>query len=147
MAKRPRKKPEAFVLDSSIALAWYFVDEADAYANAVAARLPKARAIAPGIWPLEIANAVVMGERRGRSTEAQAAKWLRFLLALPIDVEPTLPRTAWGDVLRLARTHELSAYDASYLELALRHGLPLATRDDPLRAALRAAGGRLYLAD
>ena len=144
MAKR-KKRTDKFVLDSSVTLAWYFADEADPYANAVAGQLPTARAIVPGIWPLEVANVILMGERRKWSTEAQAGKWLKYLSRLPIEVEEMTTAIAWGEVVRLAREHNLSAYDAAYLELALRLGLPLATLDDRLRTALRAVGGTLYL--
>jgi predicted nucleic acid-binding protein len=141
MAKKARKPGVAeFVLDGSLALAWFFKDEADAYADAVAARFPSARAAVPLIWPLEVANAVLMGERRRRSTEAQAAKWLTYLGLLPIAVDDETNDRAWGEVLSLARAYRLSAYDAAYLELALRRGLPLATLDDKLRAAASAAG-------
>ena len=141
MAKKARKPGSAeFVLDGSIALAWYFKDEANRYADAVAARFPLARAAVPQIWPLEVANAVLMGERRQRSTEAQAAKWLTYLGFLPIIVDDETNDRAWGEVLSLARGHRLSAYDAAYLELALRRGLPLATLDDKLKAAASAAG-------
>ena len=141
MAKKARKPGVAeFVLDGSLALAWYFKDEADPYADAVAARFPAARAAVPPIWPLEVANAVLMGERRQRSTEAQAAKWLTYLGFLPIAVDDETNVRAWGEVLSVARAYRLSAYDAAYLELALRRGLPLATIDDRLRAAASAAG-------
>jgi predicted nucleic acid-binding protein len=141
MAKKARKPGVAeFVLDGSLALAWYFKDEADPYADAVAARFPAVRAAVPLIWPLEVANAVLMGERRQRSTEAQAAKWLTYLGFLPIAVDDETNVRAWGEVLSLARAYRLSAYDAAYLELALRRGLPLATLDDKLRAAASAAG-------
>jgi len=141
MAKKPRKAGVAeFVLDGSLALAWFFKDEAHRYADAVAGRFPAARAAVPAIWPLEIANAIVMGERRQRSTEAQAARWLGYLGSLPISVDETTSNRAWGEVLSLARAHHLSAYDAAYLELALRRGLPLATLDDKLKAAASAAG-------
>jgi predicted nucleic acid-binding protein len=141
MAKKARKPGVAeFVLDGSLALAWYFKDEADPYADAVAARFPAARAVVPLIWPLEVANAVLMGERRQRSTEAQAAQWLSFLGSLPIAVDDETSDRAWGEVLSLARAHRLSSYDAAYLELALRRGLPLATLDDKLRAAASALG-------
>jgi len=141
MAKKARKPGVAeFVLDGSLALAWYFKDEADPYADAVAARFPAARAAVPPIWPLEVANAVLMEERRQRSTEAQAAKWLTYLGFLPIAVDDETNVRAWGEVLSVARAYRLSAYDAAYLELALRRGLPLATRDDKLRAAASAAG-------
>jgi predicted nucleic acid-binding protein len=147
MTRRGKKKPAEFVLDSSVALAWFFADEANAYANDVAYRLGSARALVPAIWPLEIANTVVKGERRKRCTEAQAARWLTYLQGLPIDVESPQSAFAWGDVLRLAREHQVSAYDAAYLELALRRSRPLATLDDGLRRALRAAGGVLFLTE
>jgi predicted nucleic acid-binding protein len=141
MAKRAKKLGLAeFVLDGSLALAWYFKDEADPYADAVAARFPAARAAVPVIWPLEVANALLMGERRRRSTEAQAAKWLTYLGLLPITVDDATNDRAWGEVLSLARAHRLSAYDATYLELALRRGLPLATLDEKLKAAASAVG-------
>jgi predicted nucleic acid-binding protein len=141
MAKKSRKPSVAeFVLDGSLALAWFFKDEAHRYADTVAGRFPTARALVPAIWPLEIANAVLTGERRQRSTEAQATKWLGYLGSLPIAVDEATNDRAWGDVLSLARVHHLSAYDAAYLELALRRGLPLATLDDKLKAAASAAG-------
>jgi predicted nucleic acid-binding protein len=141
MARKATKPgPVEFVLDGSLALAWYFKDEADPYADAVAARFPASRAAVPVIWPLEVANALVMGERRQRSTEAQAARWLGYLGSLPIAVDDETNDRAWGDVLSLARAHRLSAYDAAYLELALRLGLPLATLDDKLKTAASKAG-------
>ncbi len=140
--KRKPKGPkgEAFVLDSAVTLAWYFKDEANAYADAVAARFPGVQAVVPVIWPLEIANAILMGERRKRSTEAQAAKWLAFLGSLPIAVDDETNVRAWTDVLSVARAHRLSSYDAAYLELALRRGLGLASLDTNLKAAAKAKG-------
>ena len=134
MAKKVRKPVlREFVLDGSLALAWYFKDEAVPYADAVAASFPIWRAAVPVIWPLEVANAVLMGERRARSTEAQAAKWFGYLGSLPISVDEATNERAWTAVLSLGRAHGLSAYDAAYLELALRRGLPLATLDDQLK--------------
>ena len=132
------------VLDGSVTLAWYFKDEADPYADAVAARFPGVRAVVPAVWPLKVANAVLMGERRKRSTEAQATQWLTYLESLPITVDDESAARAWGDVLRLARAQHLSAYDAAYLELALRRGLPLATLDGALKAAAKAVGVAAY---
>ena len=145
VAKRVKKSvvPE-FVLDGSLALAWYFKDEATPYADAVAASFPDSRAAVPVIWPLEIANAVLMGERRQRSTEAQAAKWFGYLGSLPIIVDEKTNDQAWRDVLRLARAHRLSAYDSAYLELALRRGLTLATLDNKLKAAASALGVSMF---
>jgi predicted nucleic acid-binding protein len=141
MAKKGKKaRAEAFVLDGSLSLAWYFKDEADPYADAVATCFPGVQAVVPMIWPLEVANAVLMGERRKRSTEAQATKWLSFLTSLPISVDEETTARAWSDVLGLARAHNLSAYDAAYLELALRRGLPLASLDNKLKAEAASIG-------
>jgi predicted nucleic acid-binding protein len=93
-----------------------------------------------------VANALLMGERRQRSTEAQAAKWLTYLGFLPIAVDDETNDRAWGEVLSLARAHRLSAYNAAYLELALRRGLPLATLDDKLKAAASAGGVQAFAA-
>jgi predicted nucleic acid-binding protein len=139
MAKK-KTKAEEFVLDGSVTMAWYFKGEKDPYADAVAARFPGVQAVVPAIWPLEVANAVLVGERRKRSTEAQAIRWLGYLSALPITVDAETKQRAWSDVLSLARSHNLSAYDAAYLELALRRGLPLASLDDRLKAAAKAVG-------
>jgi predicted nucleic acid-binding protein len=131
---------ERLVLDGSLALAWYFADEADSYADAVARALATREAVVPSLWRLEIANALVVGERRKRSTQAQAAAFVARLEQLPIAVDGETDARAWGETLRLARAHTLSAYDASYLELAMRRGLPLASLDDRLKAAAAAVG-------
>jgi predicted nucleic acid-binding protein len=131
---------EAFVLDGSVSLAWYFKDEADPYADAIAARFPGIQAVVPTLWPFEVANAVLMGERRKRSTEAQAARRLGYLSSLPITIEDETTARVWSEVLGLARSHQISAYDAAYLALALRRGLPLAKIDDKLKAAAAADG-------
>ena len=137
---------KAFVLDGSVTMAWYFKDEMNDYANAVRDGMDQSQAVVPSLWPLEVANTVVMGERRKRSTLAQAATWLSFLSVLPIVVDNETTARAWGDTLGLARAHNLSAYDAAYLELAMRRGLPLATLDDRLKATAQAVGVPLYAA-
>jgi predicted nucleic acid-binding protein len=138
--KRRKKKTLGFVLDCSLTMAWYFEDEDHPYANAVRKSLSKVEAAVPGLWPLEVANILAIGERRGRSTEAEASKWLKYLQMLPIRVDDETAARAWSDILRIARSHDLSTYDASYLELALRSGLPLASLDDGLKAAADSAG-------
>lgn len=140
---RSRAKPASrprFVLDCSIALAWYFADEKDRYADAVAAALPGTAALVPSLFHLELGNILVVGERRKRSTEAQATAFLARLAGLPIVVDGQTVARAWSDILALARTHRLSAYDAAYLELAVREGIPLATLGGPLEAAAKAIG-------
>ncbi len=137
---RGRKPAEGFVLDNSIVMAWSFEDENDEYADAVLERLADTRAVVPALWPLEVANALLMGERRKRSTEAETIKWTGILAALPIAIDGETNSHAWSDTLNLARGHDLSAYDAAYLELAIRRGLPLATNDRKLKTAAEAVG-------
>jgi predicted nucleic acid-binding protein len=141
MAKKGSKtKARAFVLDCSVTMAWYFKDEANAYAKAVRKSLGGLDAVVPGLWPLEVANILVQGERRQRSTEADASKWLGYLQMLPIRVDDETAARAWSEILHIARSYDLSAYDASYLELAIRLGLPLASLDSELKAAAASAG-------
>jgi predicted nucleic acid-binding protein len=140
VASARKKRATEFVLDCSVTMAWYFKDEADAYANAVRKSLGQANAIVPSLWPIEVANILAVAERRRRSTEAEATKWLRYLQVLPIRVDDETAARAWFDVLRVARMYGLSAYDAAYLELALRLGVPLASLDDELKATAASAG-------
>jgi len=127
-----------------VTLAWYFKDEAHDYANSVRRSLSRAAAIVPVLWPLEVANILVLGERRQRSTEAEASKWLGYLQMLPIRVDDETAARAWSDILHVARSYDLSAYDAAYVELAIRLGLPLASLDDKLKAAAASAGVAEY---
>lgn len=146
MAKKGKRTqpPRAFVLDGSVTMAWFFRDETNAYAESVEDALAHDEAVVPALWPLEVANTLVVGERRKRCTEAQATTWLNYLRALPIVVDDETAAQAWGDTLSLARAHQLSAYDAAYLELALRRSLPLATLDDRLKDAAAAVGVAEY---
>src|SRR5262245_54904894 len=140
---RGRAKKRAtpgFVLDCSIVLAWYFADESSPYADAVALALSGASAIVPALFHLEVANTLVVGERRKRSTEAQATAFLAQLSGLPIAVDTQTIARAWSDTIALARAHDLSSYDAAYLELALREALPLASLDDKLKSVAATIG-------
>lgn len=140
---RSRSKPAEgvrFVLDCSVVLAWFFADEKDRYADAVAAALPGAIALVPALFHLELGNILVVGERRKRSTEAQATAFLARLAGLPIAVDGQTVARAWSGILALARTHRLSTYNAAYLELAVREGIPLATLDGQLETAAKACG-------
>jgi predicted nucleic acid-binding protein len=140
----PLDGTESLVIDCSITMAWYFKDEATPYSNAVRLVLATERAAVPAVWPLDVANVLLMGERRKRSTQAKATKWLRFLSALPIAVDTQTPHLAFDPILGLARSHKLTACDAAYLELAMRLGLPLAARDDSLEKAAQAVGVPLF---
>jgi predicted nucleic acid-binding protein len=133
-----------FVLDGSVALVWGFDDEDDVYALAILDKMPELQAFVPSLWSLEVANAMIVGERRGRSTPAESARFLAILGTFPIAVDDETVARAWGDTLHLARAHNLSAYDAAYLELAIRRGLPLACLDGKLKAAATTAGVPLF---
>ena len=129
-----------FVLDASVALAWSFRDERNAYAHRVLRRLEDDPALVPAVWMLEVANGLLVADRRGRFTAADVAQVYGVLADLPIEWSDLTLDQALGPVLDLARVHGLSAYDAAYLELAMREGLPLATQDDALRGAAERAG-------
>lgn len=134
------------MLDCSLTVAWFFEDETVRYAQAVEDSLPTVRATVPSLWPLEVANAPLAGERRKRATEAKVTTFLGLLAALPISVDDETAARAWPASLNLARVHRLSVYDAASLELAIRRGLPLATLDATLAAAANAAGVAAYAA-
>ena len=130
----------AFVLDASIAVAWCFEDEADPAADALLDSLKARGAVVPALWPLEVANVLVQAERRGRITMTTVDGRLAAFAALSITVDTTSWRSTGAAALALARLHGLTTYDAAYLELAMRRGLPLATRDKALRRAATAVG-------
>ncbi len=136
--------PDRFVLDGSVALAWLFQDEQDPYADAIVAKLPNLEMIVPRLWHLEVANVLLVGEKRRRCSQADVTQWLSYLARLPIVVDPLTEVQAWSETIALARQHGLSAYDAAYLEIALRSGLPIATLDAPLKAAANVAGIAIY---
>ena len=128
------------VLDASVALAWCFDDESSDVADRVLDTVMTAGGVVPASWPLEIANALRTAERRGRLTVADHARLRELLVALPISVEPVDLVGALGDVSEIARTADLSVYDAAYLALAARRELPLATTDARLVRACAAIG-------
>jgi predicted nucleic acid-binding protein len=131
---------DGFVLDCSVTMAWCFDDEATPYTDSVRDCLVDMRAVVPSIWSLEAANATIMGERRKRLNEARSRRFFVLLEALPIILDDETASRAFADTVALARTYQLSAYDAAYLELAIRRGLPLACLDGKLRTAAAAAG-------
>jgi predicted nucleic acid-binding protein len=146
MAKKRtgKAKLDAFVLDASVTLSWYFEGESSAYADGIAEQFPAVQAIVPAVWPLEVANAVLMGERRKRGSVMTAAQFAASLAALPIAVDEAMLNCVFNEILAIARGQNLSVYDASYLELATRSGLPLASLDNKLRAAADALGVRIH---
>ncbi len=126
-----------FVVDASVATCWLLPDEGNARADAAYARFPQDPAIAPALWWFEMRNIFITNERRGRIDQGKTNQALSLLKGLPILLDHEPDEIA---LMALARTHQLTAYDAAYLELALRQGLPLATLDDALTRAARAKG-------
>jgi predicted nucleic acid-binding protein len=124
-----------FVVDNSVVMAWCFEDGTSPYTERVLDQLRGTQALVPAIWPLEVANVLLIAERRDRLNEAQTAHFAQLLQALPIMVEEADLGRTLGPVLAIGRAHRLSAYDAAYLELAARQGFPLATQDSRLRKA------------
>jgi predicted nucleic acid-binding protein len=132
-----------FVLDCSVALAWCFPDEKTDQSRALLRSLKEGSAVVPSLWFLEVSNAILVGERRGRLSRAMGAQALRLLGRLPIELDDRPGFPLAHDLLALAREHRLSSYDAAYLEVALRLSLPLASLDRHLQAAAKKAGVRL----
>jgi predicted nucleic acid-binding protein len=128
-----------FVLDCSVSAAWCLADESSEAAETILYRLASAEALVPPIWIAEMANVLLVAERKKRITHADAARAVQVVMSLPIRIDSADLRTlnAWR---LLAREYDVSAYDASYLELAQREGLPLATMDHALSLAARKCG-------
>ena len=127
----------AFVLDSSVAVAWLFDDETTAETDASLDRLKFDGAFVPSLWRLELGNVLAKAERRKRVSGSQIAACLGALDRLPIAVDIETEGRALREILALARAERLTTYDAAYLELAMRMGLQLATRDEALVKAAR----------
>jgi len=126
----------AFVLDCSVTMSWCFEGEDDAHAEWLLESLDTVDSIVvPGIWHLEVVNVLVLGERRKRLSQNESTQFVALLGRFPIEVDTKSQADAMSEVLSIARSSGTSAYDASYLELALRRNLPLATLDIALRKA------------
>jgi len=130
----------SIVIDASMTLALCFEDEAPPEADRIVDHIARNGAVAPAHWALELANGLVMAERRGRLKPADAASFVELLRSLPIEIDADTAAQALRDTLALARAQRLTSYDAAYLELAMRRGLPLVTLDAPLEAAASRLG-------
>lgn len=127
----------SFVLDASVAACWAFDDEDHPVAALALERIRADEAIAPSLWWFEVRNTLIVNERRGRLSEADTAIFLRELSRFGVMLDRAPQETA---ILTFARQHRLTVYDASYLELAQREAIPLATLDNHLRKAAAALG-------
>lgn len=129
-----------FVLDCSITMTWCFEDESDDYADAVLDSLKNATALVPTIWPLEVANVLLLSKRNGKITDMQSISFIDTLSALPIVIDHSTSSRAMHSVFVLASQSNLTIYDAAYLELALREKIPLLTLDKELIKAAKKLG-------
>jgi predicted nucleic acid-binding protein len=137
----------SFVLDNSVTMRWFFGDgrpQELAYAVKVLDAMKEANALVPATWGLEVANVIARAEAKGLVTEARSGAFLEMLEGVDIEVDAATFTHSLSDTLQLARRYKLSAYDASYLELALRLGIPLATLDEDLRTAAKKAGVKKF---
>lgn len=132
-----------FVLDCSVTMSWCFKDEQDDYAGHCLRLLEKTEAAVPALWALEVMNVLLVAERRGRLLPSESEEFVGLLGLLPIIVEPASGISS--RVMDLGRTYGLSAYDAAYIELSLRKGLPMATKDDAVRKVMASLGIEIVL--
>ena len=128
---------DRFVMDISIEMTWCFQDELSPFADAVLTSLTGAVAVVPAIWPLEVVNVLLVAERQGRLREIDSVRFISLLSQLPIVVDRTWPEKMMKELLALGRASSLSSYDAAYLDLAMRQGLPIATLDSKLLEAAK----------
>ncbi|MGK0442409.1 MAG: putative nucleic acid-binding protein [Pseudohongiellaceae bacterium] len=138
----------AFVLDNSIAMRWLLesnkaVDQR--YAESVLTSLTDAEAYVPNLWHLESVNVLLGAEKRGELIPAEVERFISQLENMPITVDTLTSNQAFSRTLALAKAYKLSSYDAAYLELAVREGLPLATLDKSLLSAAKKAEVEIYL--
>jgi len=130
----------SFVLDASIALAWCFGDEATDTTARLLEKLDEETAYVPELWALEVGNILVAAERRKRITHAGIAEFLSLLRELNIQVDNETSERAFHEIIALAYSENLTTYDAAYLELAMRLGSPLASKDDKLSKVAKKLG-------
>jgi predicted nucleic acid-binding protein len=126
-----------FVIDNSVVMTWCFKDETNKYADSVLDSLELSTAFVPSIWPLEVGNVLLVAERKKRLSEADSTRFIILLAELPIVIEPEPPDRMMRNILTLAREQKISTYDASYLDLAMRKGIPIATLDKGLKKAAK----------
>ena len=130
----------SLVVDSSIALSWCFEDEASPETDALFERVRDHGAVVPALWHLVVGNVLLQAEKHSRITTGDVATRLELIAELPIATDHETARRGWREILTLARAQGLTTYDATYLELAIRRGLALATRADALHDAAKRMG-------
>jgi predicted nucleic acid-binding protein len=129
-----------FVLDASMTLAWCFSDEATLASQSILEKAQDGVIYAPSIWPLEVGNILIGAEKKKRIKYADMMLFLHLLQKLQIEIDEETPYRSFSDILLLAHAEKLTTYDAAYLELAMRKGIPLATKDKALITAAKKLG-------
>ena len=132
-----KKNPYNFVLDCSITMSWCFEDERNESSDIALESLAQSVAVVPTIWPLEVANVLLMAKGKKRITEMQSARFIDALTALPIIIDSSTSSRAMHSIALLAEQLNLTIYDAAYLELAIREAIPLLTLDQALIQAAK----------
>jgi len=127
----------SFVIDNSVVMTWCFKDEENQYADSILDSLEHFIAIVPSIWPLEIGNVLLVAERKKRLSVADSTRFIALLSELPITVDQESPERMIKEIFALAREYRLSTYDASYLDLAMKKSIPIATLDNRLLTAAK----------
>jgi len=133
----------SFIVDCSLTMAWCFVDETTLAASELLDRLAEESVLVPSLWFLEVANVLAMAEKRKRITAGASDRFLALLDTLEIEVDVEAHNRSFSDLIPLCRTHGITSYDAVYLDVAIRHRLPLASLDDDLRRSAKTLGIKL----
>jgi predicted nucleic acid-binding protein len=132
------------VVDASVALAWCFPDEVSDYADSVLLAVENQTIVVPAIWPVEITNALLVGQRRKRITQSDVRRFVELFKGLDVTVETQSVADSVSNIFPLAQNYRLSAYDAAYLDVAVRHEITLATLDADLQRAAKAIGISIF---
>lgn len=134
-----------FVVGASVALCWYFEDQAAAYREAVFECLANGdQALVPAVWPLEMVSGLVVAWRQGCIRSEQLEDFVSDLRDLPVEIDSQGCERAYSSVFRMSCRHQLSSYDAACLVLALFQGWPLAALNKNLRAPARRARVEIF---
>lgn len=137
-----------FVLDNSVTMRWLFGDDSlvdQQYAKQVLASIAHESVIVPAIWCLEVSNVIARAEAKYGLTEARSVEFMHALQQMHIQIDTETCVYAMNETIQLSRRYNLSTYDAAYLELALRLGLPLATLDEMLVSAAQKSGVKRFV--
>ncbi len=132
------------VIDCSVTMAWCFEDETTKETEDILEALIQSNALVPSIWPLEVVNVLAVAERRKRISASDSVRFMELVSSLPIQVVQESSLRIFGTISNLARTYELSSYDAAYLDLAMREGAVIATQDKALRKAAKACKVKIF---